>query len=556
MESEPTQATSTVGHSGLRRAARTVLPIVGVVVLAQAVQLTHWRIRFFSGRTYEFCHYAEIARNIVAGRGYWTDMAFPGSLAVYDQLGISGERGWPVLDRFPLYAYWTALFMRVFGPSDLSVGMAAGASYSLLAGLVFWLGRRLSGSRTGCLAAALFLSSMQLLDFTDAGYICFAFAAATTVVCARATRMLMPSPSVGWSSAVALGLLSGIACLARANFVLWMPVFAWVCYRSAPRTRRGIWVLAYAAALLVAISPALAHNLRHFGRPWIVVTGQWNLATATVLPLHRTAWLQYRVFDIAAIAWSHGPELLRKWQALFFEGFLRHCLSFWRMDFVAAFFVVGMFTPMSEKLKRFLFLSLALLGIQVAVFSFLRHEDQGRFYVWFVPAMVLGASHAMLSLPSRTARRIAVALVLTVGFADTCSRLGHFWYRHHYRREPYAWSRDPNYEALQQLLSPDALVLTDEPTEVTWYLKRRTIAMPDTFEDLHAILQRHPVGFTYLANRAPGAKRYRPWHAIIGRAGGPARFAEANGGALLKCFPDGGILIGWRARTPPARPHS
>jgi len=290
-------------------------------------------------------------------------------------------------------------------------------------------------------------------------------------------------------------------------------------------------------------APMLGYNSVRLGAPWMPVTTHWNLAHLTVMPANHLPWLQYRVFKPAAIVRAYLAELLAKWPRLSFGGFVRDALFFWRMELVAAFFVVSLFMAKSKRLATFLFMSVAMLAMQVVVFSFLRHESTGRYYVWFAPAMAVAASYAVLRLPGPRVRVAAVVVLVVYGLAQLVNYVGPFWYRHHYRGQPYGWALDANYAELDTLLPKDARVMTNEPTQVAWYLSRPTVALPTKVDDARAILRRHPVRFIYITRRLIGFREYGAWQIAIRQAGGPRPFAKTLGGKLVKRFPDSSFLI-------------
>ncbi len=543
MEAERPNAAETERPAEGCGAVRRAWPVLAVAAAAQGMQLLYCYLRFFSGRTYEFCHYGEIGRRIATGHGFSTQVALPGTLAVYDKLGVAYNGGWPVLDRFPLYAYWVAAFVRVLGANDTAVLAAAGVAYSMVAALVFWLGRWLVDTRTGLLAAVLFMLSPRLLYFTEGGYTCFLFAAATVGAAAVASSLLT-RPGRGVAGRVlAAGVLSVLAWLTRQNFMIWTPLLAGVIAVASPKGKRVLWCGVYVGICAAGAAPMLAYNSMRLGTPWLPVTTHWNLAHLTVMPAEHLPWLQYRVFEPTAILRAHLPELLAKWPRLFFGGFVRDALFFWRMELVAAFFVVSLFMAKSKRLATFLFLSVAMLAVQVVVFSFLRHESTGRYYVWLAPAMTVGASYAVLRLRNPRMRVAAVVVLVAYGLVQLFCYVGPFWYRHHYKGQPYGWALDANYAALDSLLPKGAMVMTNEPTQVAWYLSRPTVALPTKADDALAILSKHPVRFTYITRRLIGFREYGAWQIAIRQAGGPGPFAKSIRGTLVKRFPDSSFLV-------------
>ncbi len=534
-----------------RRSARPLSTAKGLglagaaFAIALAVDAGFLRVKFFSGRTYEFCHYGEIGRRLVRGEGLCTRLCLPGSLALYDRLGVRRRGGWPVADRFPVYAYWVACFERVLGESDAAVLAAAATSYALCAALILLLGYAWLGPGPAWLSFALFLLSPRLLYFTEGGYTCFAFALACAGTSLLALRAPAGSARRALLDAAFLGLASAAGWLTRQNFILWTPVFGFLAARRSPKDWKAAAALAYAAAFAAGVAPMLAYDWRRLGALWIPLTSHWNLAHLTLTPRDALPWLQYRVFDPGEVLRSRAGALVGKWLDLLVNGFFKDALSFWRMELAAAFFVAGAFLPLPPRLRAFVRLNLVMLGVQVAAFSFLRHETTGRYYVWFVPAMVLTAGYAILSLPGPRARRAAVAAALAYGFLQMGTDAGTFWVRYRWRGQSYGWAIDPNYPALRRLVGPNETIMTNEPAQVVWYLDRPTVGLPTTVEDARRIVRRHKTPYLYVTKRLVGFREYAAWRAAIARAGGPAEFSRRLGAALVRRFPDGSFLAGW-----------
>ncbi len=86
-------------------------PRPALILFALSLALSHicHALYFSGGQTFEFCHYAEIGRNILQGRGFSTRSFWPAELAA---LGLSPDRlEAPPISRNPLFAYWSAFWM-------------------------------------------------------------------------------------------------------------------------------------------------------------------------------------------------------------------------------------------------------------------------------------------------------------------------------------------------------------------------------------------------------------------------------------------------------------
>src|SRR5581483_4921407 len=95
-----------------------------IYVFLSAITLLMFTLGFFlhfhGGATYEFCHYAEIASNLLNGQGYSTRTFYPSELAFLEQTGVNAAalHAAPVAFRFPLFAFWSALWMAFAGQTD------------------------------------------------------------------------------------------------------------------------------------------------------------------------------------------------------------------------------------------------------------------------------------------------------------------------------------------------------------------------------------------------------------------------------------------------------
>src|SRR5438128_636449 len=116
--------------------ARAAL-LIPAAAFALSCAVSAWSIsrHFEGGLSHEFCNYAEIGRNLLEGKGLRTRMVYPYTLALLDQRGVPYDGFAPVLDRFPLQAWLTALSERVFGATDGAVLVLSASLLALTAAL-------------------------------------------------------------------------------------------------------------------------------------------------------------------------------------------------------------------------------------------------------------------------------------------------------------------------------------------------------------------------------------------------------------------------------------
>ena len=117
-------------------------------------------------RTFEFCQYAEIGRNLLQERAFETNLVEPMALAYIDRFRISAptER-WPVLNRYPLPCFVIAGLMGLLGPTDFAAACSNGLAISLLASLAYVLAARWYGLGWAMLGALLFVANPSFYGY-------------------------------------------------------------------------------------------------------------------------------------------------------------------------------------------------------------------------------------------------------------------------------------------------------------------------------------------------------------------------------------------------------
>jgi len=534
---------------------RWLAPLV-ISACALALGLMDYKTHFFSGRTYEFCHYAEIGRNVLAGQGLKTRVAIPSALAYYDRLGVSYADGWPVLDRFPLYPYLLALSLGVFGLNDFAVFLVAAATFALCAAVVFVLGREFFSPTVGVLAAATFMCCVNFFFLMEGGYVCFLFA---FLICLLNLLLFRDEKGRTWGRCVALGVVSGLAWLTRPNFVLLLPVYA--LYLAWPKgngrigeqangragesaNRRMAYSAAavYLVAFLVTVSPMLVYNAHHFGRALPQISLSVNITHKTAM--EDMPWSQYDVYEPSSVLLRHSGQLVRKWLGLFLNEFCRYFFVSWNLQFVIPFFLVGLFGFYSERARPFVRFSLLLFIVHQGIFLFLRYEPTDRYHIWFAPTILLVGFDCLLRLTekfSKPKRWAVIALVLAYNVGSTCYSFADFGYRRYVLCEPFGGQRkDENFPAIAGLVEPHQFVATNEPAQVAWYAGRPALALPErvsVFTDQMA--RAHRIDFLYLSPRIIGSQEWA-YHVLSDKL---QTFTRETPYRVQEVFPNGGILL-------------
>ena len=244
---------TTAGRSFWRVLLLIVLAGIGLRV-GYVLTVTQHDHGFYDAAFYEF-----EARSVADGRGF-----------VYPLPSVQSGR--PAADHPPLTVLALVPAAELSGNSRLWMRftmVALGAAVVLLVGL---LGRALAGPRVGLTAAGL-AAVYANLWLNDGLLMSETLAALTTVAALLLAYRHLRRPS--WRLAAALGVVCGLAALARAELVLLVPLLAlpaaWVAHR------RVVGRLEMAAAVLagavLVVGPWVGYNLARFQEPTFVSTG-------------------------------------------------------------------------------------------------------------------------------------------------------------------------------------------------------------------------------------------------------------------------------------------
>lgn len=221
--------------------------------------------------TYE---YADVARSIAAGEGI---VAHSATVMEVWMLG-PGHFPLPYLFHDVGHSLLMALFFRVFGASETTIGWTSGAFFVLLPCLTFLVGLRvLRSRRSALLAAVLVLINAQLLSYSTTGLSELPYAFVLTLL----LGMLYETPQP--RDLVLAGLAYGVLVTLRSNAMPFLPLIALYLWsdvpgtgaeeaaastrRSAAARARLARLLPFLAGLALILAPNMLRTYRYLGRP-------------------------------------------------------------------------------------------------------------------------------------------------------------------------------------------------------------------------------------------------------------------------------------------------
>jgi 4-amino-4-deoxy-L-arabinose transferase-like glycosyltransferase len=217
--------------------------------LAQTLLIAPWPPGIFNDEAY----YATLAQLVADGKGFIRPAEYLDGLSI------------PTAERAPLFTTLVAgLYKLGFSGGDgRLVGLLTGGGTIAALGL---LGRRLAGARAGLLAAGVAALYPTLIAadgamMTESTY--GVFAAFSMLAAYR----LLDAPGLG--RALVLGVLLGVAALARAEALLMLPLLLVPLLRRPGGLRAAA---AVCAAFVVVLVPWTVRNWSAFDRPVLIAT--------------------------------------------------------------------------------------------------------------------------------------------------------------------------------------------------------------------------------------------------------------------------------------------
>ena len=217
--------------------------------LAQTLLIAPWPPGIFNDEAY----YATLAQLVADGKGFIRPAEYLDGLSI------------PTAERAPLFTTLVAgLYKLGFSGGDgRLVGLLTGGGTIAALGL---LGRRLAGARAGLLAAGVAALYPTLIAadgamMTESTY--GVFAAFSMLAAYR----LLDAPGLG--RALVLGVLLGVAALARAEALLMLPLLLVPLLRRPGGLRTAA---AVCAAFVVVLVPWTVRNWSAFDRPVLIAT--------------------------------------------------------------------------------------------------------------------------------------------------------------------------------------------------------------------------------------------------------------------------------------------
>ncbi len=438
------------------------------------------------GSTQDAIDYAQIARNLLEGRGFTSDIALPISLA----FPFGRTLPQPILYRPPLPSIALVPFLAAFGSRDAAL-LAATFMFTLLAGIAtYFLGRRVGGANRGR-ALGLAAAAIVLLN-TGLGE---EIGNATAEPLATLLVALLFLSAVSGRAFLA-GLLFGAILTAKLHIAVILPVL------FIPPFLRGIrWranAVRFAIGALLAFSPWLVRNVIVTGKPVFDLhaftetqRANWSGPGSSYAAHRRT-----EATSSGSVLVERPDRLLRYASSLLWST-ARHLPRYVGPGIVVllvfSFFVrPGPAAGRDAHLIAHLAFGMMALGLAPIALT-------PRYLIVLLPLAAVSGANALLEWLERRPRgavRVAIAVVLIAlvaappaarlrGAADGLARgnLGRFW--------------PPATENLRSRTSTDDTIVSDD-LSIAWYGRRRVVWVPWDAAGLRTLDEAIPIDAVYL----------------------------------------------------------
>ncbi|HEY3267756.1 MAG TPA: glycosyltransferase family 39 protein [Armatimonadota bacterium] len=460
---------------------------VSLLMLVAAVLWVplYWQSRFVALLNPDAQDYAQIARNILEGKGMLSNTMPLCGLEWMKQTGRLGMPWWNV-HRFPFPSVIEAGLFRIFGANDFAAVLFSAIFFFATIPLVFLIARRLFSYRVAMLAAFLYVFAGGPMRDSITGLT----EPAATFFFVWALYLVV-WPRNRWSYALA-GLITGVSFLNRSSVFLYgFPMIYLLTLAREPGGSLGRRlpigesvrnVLAFCIPGAIVIAPWLYRNQVVAGGPLFSLTQALMARYMTDASPHTHDWYQFHYETVGHFFKAHPMMALKKWFTQMGGLWWLDWPRIGDVDWFIPALVLSVLKPYvgaAGWLRRWLFGVLLFHFFVLAVLS-----NIPRYYSIFTPFILIYAAEALLALwdqwrPLASRRRLWLA-----GFLAAPMLLNWLYIAgppRKFREERIRFETQPGNEAWIRANTPaNAVIATDIPWSVGWYGRRKALAIPPT----------------------------------------------------------------------------
>lgn len=423
--------------------------------------------------------YAQISLQFFQGKGLSSLQIFPRHIPFFQANGILNSSTWPNLYRNPLLMITNAPFLKFFDSVIVASVIQSGFWYLASIPVLFFLAKRLTNLRVAVVSTIFYAADPVIFLY---GYSGMTETLATFLLLCL-LYMLTWDHENRWKWLLA-GALSGLAYLARTQFIILIPlvpIYAWITVSKPKRYSAPILVF---AGLLVVVAPWMVRNYRITGEPLFSFTTSRNLVLDAISEPSDLEMQLHAPVDLFAIFNQFGGEILAK----IFRNLTTNIFSsaYWANSFrrmyiiFPLFFFVGLISrdkDASDQYKNFKWFTVILIICTFLVISLTVYSV--RSYMMFRPLILIIGINVIMRLidrfvGSQTLRIAGVVTLIVLGLFQ----LG--WEAAAHKNSPPAQSDFDrrSYKILLRETDEDALIAANISEQVSAMIERRSLRLP------------------------------------------------------------------------------
>lgn len=457
----------------LRRICLTLALLIG----PPALLFLYAKLTFVGLTNPEALDFAQLGRNLSAGRGFMTDVVRPLAMSH----GADPLRQ-PEVVHGPLYPIMLALAFGALGAREWVAALVSSLFFLATLPVVYHLGRRLFSPLVGTLAVVTLAVNARMLDYALSGL-------HITLYIFLITALLLALHGLSERDRFPRGRLILIGALAAALY-LTEPLFIWVApvaFAAVGVTRRAAWVKSMGLALVpfaVMVAPWMLRNAGLTGNP------VFGLAGSEVF-MNTTSYPGDQLYRLLPSELTTGVGVFRAFMKKVGLGLgdVLETLPSLTASWLLAFFLPSLFfrfsDPAARRLRGSVLWSFAALLLGTVLF-----RVQMPIFTALVPAVVVFSLAFVLHL-GRQAQltrggwaTATVALVVLSGY-PVVKDLAFTP-----KTDPLPYAEYA--QAFGAVAGSREVVLTDQPGLVAWYAGTPSVWLPASDNRVPEVLKHFP----------------------------------------------------------------
>jgi 4-amino-4-deoxy-L-arabinose transferase-like glycosyltransferase len=498
------ERTGDVAEAKVRRILLYIVAVFGPILL-----LVFYHDALFPGLTNpDALDFAQVGRNIAAGRGFTTYLLRPLAL-----MHGNNPLNQPDTVHGPLFSFCLAIAFSAFGATDRVASSVSGLFFVLTVPLVYLLGKRVFSERIGAVVALVFALSALSLDYATSGLHITLCIFLTTALLLAVYNIAVYARDMANSSTAPLpktklacaGILTALLYLADPLFFWMLPALGIAFFSLLPTRRAGATVSFLTPVLLIA-GPWMVRNAVLTGNPLFGLRGAelW-MNTKHIYP----GMTAYRMLPTEV---SFRPGLLQDVIRKIVSG-IGTVLTSWPGvggNWVLVFFLPSLFFRFSDDAANALRRTV-LYGFLAVTIGMLFFQVQMPLLIVFVPGMLVFAVAYLMFLVKQAQLSRAATMRLTAVL--TLALLYPLFSNLVLAEKPMRVHEREAAVSLSARSRKDDLVLTDQPWTVAWYANRPAILVPYSETKISDFRQRFSGLHWLFLSQAVGASG-REWSGL------------------------------------------